>query len=34
MQTAKGKKEHSVEREMFKMLKDIDVELSLYHEVC
>jgi hypothetical protein len=31
MQTAKGKKEHSVERKMFKMLKDIGIELSLYH---
>jgi hypothetical protein len=31
MQTAKGKKEHSVERKMFKMLKDIGVELSSYH---
>ncbi len=31
MQTAKGKKEHSVKREMFKMLKDIGVELSSYH---
>ncbi len=31
MQTAKGKKEHSIESKMFKMLKDIGVELSLYH---
>jgi hypothetical protein len=31
MQMAKGKKEHSVERKMFKMLKDIGVELSSYH---
>ncbi len=31
MQTAKGKKEHNVERKMFKMLKDIGVELSSYH---
>jgi hypothetical protein len=31
MQTAKGKKGHSIERKMFKMLKDIGVELSLYH---
>ncbi len=30
-QTAKGKKEHSVERKMFKTLKDIGVDLSLYH---
>ncbi len=31
MQTAKGKKEHSVERKMFKMLKDIGIKLSSYH---
>jgi hypothetical protein len=31
MQTAKGEKEHSVERKMFKTLKDIGVELSSYH---
>ncbi len=31
MQMAKGKKEHSIERKMFKMLKDIGVELSSYH---
>jgi hypothetical protein len=31
MKTAKGEKEHSVERKLFKMLKDIGVELSLYH---
>ncbi len=31
MQTAKGKKEHSIESKMFKMLKDIGVELSSYH---
>jgi hypothetical protein len=31
MQTAKGKKEYSVERKMFKTLKDIGVELSSYH---
>jgi hypothetical protein len=31
MQTAKGKEEHSVETKMFKMLKDIGVELSLHH---
>jgi hypothetical protein len=31
MQTAKGKKEHSIESKMFKMLKDIGVALSLYH---
>jgi hypothetical protein len=31
MQTAKGKKEHSIERKMFKTLKDIGVELSLFH---
>jgi hypothetical protein len=31
MQTAKGEKEHSVERIMFKTLKDIGIELSLYH---
>jgi hypothetical protein len=28
VQTAKGKKEHSIERKMFKMLKGIGVELS------
>jgi hypothetical protein len=31
MQMAKGKKEHSIESKMFKMLKDIGVELSSYH---
>jgi hypothetical protein len=31
IETAKGKKEHSVERKMFKMLKDIGIKLSLYH---
>jgi hypothetical protein len=31
MQTAKGKKEHSVERKMLKTLKDIGIELSSYH---
>jgi hypothetical protein len=31
MQTAKGKKEHSIESKIFKMLKDIGVELSSYH---
>jgi hypothetical protein len=31
MQTAKGKKEHSVESKMFKMLKGIGIELSSYH---
>jgi hypothetical protein len=31
MQTAKGRKEHSVETKMFKTLKDIGIELSLYH---
>jgi hypothetical protein len=31
MQTAKEKKEHSIESKMFKMLKDIGVELSSYH---
>jgi hypothetical protein len=31
MQTAKEKNKHSVERKMFKSLKDIGVELSLYH---
>jgi hypothetical protein len=31
IQTAKGEKEHSVERKMFKRLKDIGIELSLYH---
>jgi hypothetical protein len=31
MQMAKGKKEHSIESKMFKMLTDIGVELSSYH---
>jgi hypothetical protein len=31
MQTAKGKKEHSIESKMSKMLKYIGVELSSYH---
>ncbi len=31
MQTAKGKKEHSIASKIFKMLKDIGVELSSYH---
>jgi hypothetical protein len=31
MQTAKGKKEHSIERKMFKTLKEFVVELSSYH---
>jgi hypothetical protein len=31
MQTAKGKTEHNVETKMFKILKDIGIELSLYH---
>jgi hypothetical protein len=31
VQTAKGQKEQSIETNMFKMLKDIGVELSSYH---
>jgi hypothetical protein len=31
MQTAKGEKEHSIERKMFQTLKDIGVKLSSYH---
>jgi len=31
MQTAKGKKDHSIESKMFKMLKNIGIELSSYH---
>ncbi len=31
MQMANGKKEHSIERKIFKTLKDIGVELSSYH---
>jgi hypothetical protein len=31
IQTAKGKKEHSVESKMFNVLKKIGVELSSYH---
>ncbi len=31
MQTAKGKKEHSIELKIIKMLTDIGVEMSLYH---
>jgi hypothetical protein len=31
MQTAKGIKKHIIDMKMFKTLKDIGVELSLYH---
>ncbi len=31
MQTAKEKREHSIEMKVFKTLKDIGIELSLYH---
>ncbi len=31
MQMAKGKKDHSIESKMVKMLKNIGIELSSYH---